>query len=113
LRYFINNLKGSCKNPGKLWETAHNRTQWEIIIMHRGPDQAWYRNRERWGWEESQKAGTVKKEEWGAKQNCQKSLKYLKTRLVISRHCFQQQHFLVCGEYEKTKFCLHRWFLRL
>jgi len=26
---FINNVKRLYKNPGKLWETARNKTQWE------------------------------------------------------------------------------------
>jgi len=32
---FIHNFKGLCKNPGKLWETARNRTQWKNISTSR------------------------------------------------------------------------------
>ena len=37
---FINNFKGLCKNHGKLWETACNKTQWENIVVHRGLEQS-------------------------------------------------------------------------
>ena len=36
---FIHNFEGLWKNPGNLWETARNRTQWKNIIVHRGLDQ--------------------------------------------------------------------------
>jgi len=36
---FIHNFKDLCKNPGKLLETARNRTQWKNITVHRGLDQ--------------------------------------------------------------------------
>ena len=45
---FIHNFKDLCKNPGKLLETARNRTQWKNITVHRGLDQPWYRKRESW-----------------------------------------------------------------
>ena len=36
---FISNFKRLYKNPGKLWETAREGTQWENVIAHRGGNQ--------------------------------------------------------------------------
>ena len=43
---FISHFKRLYKNPGKLWEAARSRRQWEDIIIHWGPGKSWYTERE-------------------------------------------------------------------